>query len=56
MTTLRDYQTRTIDQLYAWFGEGVYSSKELLANPAACAEGDALLMGMRKEWDGRVVG
>ena len=36
--------------------EGVYGSKELLANPVACAEGDALLMGMRKEWDGRVVG
>jgi hypothetical protein len=40
-------------------GEGdanVYTSKELLANPAACAGGDPFVAELRKEFDGRVVG
>jgi hypothetical protein len=37
-------------------GEGVYGSKELLANAAACVAADPQVMGLRKEWDGRVVG
>jgi hypothetical protein len=40
-------------------GEGdanVYTSKELLANPAACAGGDAFVAELRQEFDGRVVG
>ena len=35
-------------------GEGVYGSKELLANAAACVAGDPLVMALRKEWDGRI--
>jgi hypothetical protein len=35
-------------------GEGVYGSKELLANAAACVDGDPLVMALRKEWDGRI--
>ena len=40
-------------------GEGdanVYTSKELLANPAACAGGDPFVAELRNEFDGRVVG
>jgi hypothetical protein len=38
-------------------GEGVYSSKELLANAAACATGEwKQLQDLRKQWNGRVVG
>ena len=37
-------------------GVGVYSSKELLANPKACAGADPELMKMREQFDGRVVG
>ena len=36
--------------------EGVYSSKELLINAAACASGDAFIAEMRKEFGGRIVG
>ena len=36
--------------------EGVYSSRELIANPKACASGDAQLNALREEWNGRVVG
>jgi hypothetical protein len=36
--------------------EGVWGSKELLANPAACTSGDGFIAQMRKEWGGRVVG
>jgi hypothetical protein len=36
--------------------EGVYASKELLANTAACVAADPQVMALRKEWDGRVVG
>ena len=35
--------------------EGVFSSKELLANAAACASGDPVIADMRKVWGGRVV-
>ena len=35
-------------------GEGVYGSKELLANAAACVAGDPMVMALRKEWDGRI--
>jgi len=35
-------------------GEGVYGSKELLANAAACS--DTTVNKIRAEWDGRVVG
>ena len=35
--------------------EGVFSSKELLANADACASGDPLIGEMRKTWGGRVV-
>jgi hypothetical protein len=35
--------------------EGVFSSKELLANANACASGDPLIGEMRKTWGGRVV-
>lgn len=35
-------------------GEGVYGSKELLANAKACAQADPQVMGLRKEWDGRI--
>ena len=40
-------------------GEGdanVYTSKELLANPAACAGGDAFVAELRQDFDGRIVG
>jgi hypothetical protein len=37
-------------------GEGVYGSKELLANAAACGSGDPLIAEVRAKWDGRVVG
>ncbi len=40
-------------------GEGdanVYTSKELLANPAACAGGDPFVAELRQEFDGRIVG
>lgn len=37
-------------------GEGVYGSKELLANAAACIAEDPQLMQLRKEWNGRIVG
>ena len=36
--------------------EGVYSSRELIANPKACASGDAQLNALREQWNGRVVG
>jgi len=36
--------------------EGVYGSKEILANAAACASGDPLIAEVRQKWDGRVVG
>ena len=36
--------------------EGVFSSKELLANAAACGSGDPMIAEMRKVWGGRVVG
>ena len=35
-------------------GEGVYGSKELLANAKACS--DPAVNKIRAEWDGRVVG
>ena len=35
-------------------GEGVYSSRELIANAAACVAGDPMVMALRKEWDGRI--
>lgn len=35
--------------------EGVFSSRELLANPAACAGGDPVIADMRKTWMARVV-
>jgi hypothetical protein len=40
-------------------GEGdanVYTSKELLANPAACAGGDPFVAELRQDFDGRIVG
>ena len=36
--------------------EGVYGSKELLANANACASGDAFIAEMRKDFGGRIVG
>jgi len=36
--------------------EGVYGSKELLANANACASGDAFMAEMRKDFGGRIVG
>jgi hypothetical protein len=36
--------------------EGVYSSKELIANAAACASGDSFIAEMRKDFGGRIVG
>jgi hypothetical protein len=36
--------------------EGVYGSKELLANANACASGDAIIAEMRKDFGGRIVG
>jgi hypothetical protein len=35
-------------------GEGVYGSKELLANAKACVAADPMVMALRKEWDGRI--
>lgn len=37
-------------------GVGVYTSRELLANPKACASGDANIEELRVEFNGRVVG
>jgi hypothetical protein len=37
-------------------GEGVYGSKELLANAAACTSGDEFIAEMRKDFGGRIVG
>ena len=34
--------------------DGVYSSRELIANPKACASGDAQLNALREEWNGRI--
>ena len=48
---LRDYQQRTITDLYAWFEAG---SEELLANATACF--DPAVNKIRAEFDGRVVG
>jgi len=36
--------------------EGVWGSKELLANAEACASGDPLIAEMRKDFGGRIVG
>jgi hypothetical protein len=36
--------------------EGVYSSKELLINAAACASGDSFIAEMRRDFGGRIVG
>ena len=36
--------------------EGVFGSKELLANAAACASGDAFIAEMRRDFGGRIVG
>ena len=36
--------------------EGVWGSKELLANSDACASGDPLIAEMRKDFGGRIVG
>ena len=36
--------------------EGVFGSKELLANAAACASGDDFIAEMRKDFGGRIVG
>jgi hypothetical protein len=36
--------------------EGVWSSKELLANADGCASGDPLVAEMRKVWGARIVG
>jgi hypothetical protein len=40
------------------FMPGVFSSRELLANAAACASasGDLVLTALREECDGRIVG
>jgi hypothetical protein len=35
--------------------EGVFSSRELLANANACASGDPVIADMRKTWGARVV-
>lgn len=40
-------------------GEGdahVFTSREILANPAACANPSEQLLELRQEWDGRIVG
>ena len=40
-------------------GEGdahVYTSREILANPSACASGDTFIAEMRREFGGRIVG
>jgi hypothetical protein len=36
--------------------EGVYSSKELLANATACASGDKFIADIRRDFGGRIVG
>jgi hypothetical protein len=36
--------------------EGVWGSKELLANSSACVSGDPMIAELRKTWDARVVG
>lgn len=36
--------------------EGVYGSKELLANAAACASGDKFIADIRRDFGGRIVG
>ena len=35
---------------------GAFSSRELLANPEACAGGDKVIHEMRRDWGGRVIG
>ena len=37
-------------------GEGVYGSRELLANAAACASGDKFIADIRRDFGGRIVG
>lgn len=37
-------------------GDGVFSSKEILANPSACAAGDKKIMELRKQFNGEIVG
>jgi hypothetical protein len=37
-------------------GDGVYGSKELIANPQACARPDEAMVALRQEFDGRIVG
>jgi hypothetical protein len=37
-------------------GKGVFSSRELLANPKACASDDAFVASMRAEFGGKIVG
>lgn len=36
--------------------QGVYSSKELLANVSACTSGDESIDRIRNEFDGRIIG
>jgi len=36
--------------------EGVFGSKELLANAKACASGDSFIAEMRRDFGGRIVG
>jgi hypothetical protein len=36
-------------------GEGVYGSKELLANAKACSSGNQFIADMRKDFGGRIV-
>ena len=37
-------------------GDGVFGSKELVANPQACAHPSEAMVAMRQEFDGRIVG
>jgi hypothetical protein len=37
-------------------GDGVYGSKELVANPQACARPSEAMLALRQEFDGRIVG
>jgi hypothetical protein len=37
-------------------GDGVYGSKELVANPQACAHPSEAMVALRQEFDGRIVG
>jgi hypothetical protein len=37
-------------------GNGVYSSREILANPSECADPGEMLSKLRQEFDGRIVG